>query len=96
MKLYVCWGTFQAPRPPHGHPCRNAYVALKKAGYEPEVEKVYGLGIGPIMHVNTPGRRKVTELTGQSVVPVLVTDDGEKVHDSRKIIAWAERNPATT
>ncbi len=31
MKLYVCWGTFATPRP-GGHPCRNAYVALKQAG----------------------------------------------------------------
>jgi hypothetical protein len=94
MKLYVCWGTFPTPRPPHGHPCRNAYVALKKAGYDPEVEQVHGLGIGPIKLTDTPGRRKVKELTGQSVVPVLVTDDGEKVYDSRRIIEWAKAHPA--
>jgi hypothetical protein len=28
MKLYVCWGTFQTPRP-GGHRCHNAYQALK-------------------------------------------------------------------
>ncbi len=30
MKLYVCWGTFQTPRP-GGHPCANAHEALKEA-----------------------------------------------------------------
>ena len=28
MKLYVCWGTFPTLRP-GGHPCRNAYRALR-------------------------------------------------------------------
>ena len=31
MKLYICWRTFPSPRP-GGHPCRNAYNALKEAG----------------------------------------------------------------
>ena len=31
MKLYVCWGTFQTPRP-GGHPCPNAHEALTDAG----------------------------------------------------------------
>lgn len=43
MTLYVCWGTFQTPRP-GGHSCRNDYEALRAAGHDPEVEKVYGLG----------------------------------------------------
>ncbi len=46
MKLYVCWGTFQTPRP-GGHPCHNANEALRMAGYDPEVVKVHGLGVGP-------------------------------------------------
>ena len=41
MKLYVCWGTFWSPRP-GGHPCRNAHEALREAGWDPELEKVYG------------------------------------------------------
>ena len=44
MKLYVCWGTFGSPRP-GGHPCRNAYEALREAGWDPEVEKTYGWGV---------------------------------------------------
>jgi hypothetical protein len=94
MKLYICWGTFQTPRP-GGHPCANAYNALKEAGHEPEVEKVHGLGIGPkLFQVRTDGRRKVEELSGSPTVPILVLDSGEVISDSKNIVAWAERNPA--
>ena len=95
MKLYVCWTTIQTLRPPAGHPCHNAYKALRDAGHDPEVVKVRGLGIGPsFMHWMTEGRREVQALTGQPAVPVLVTDSGEAITDSKRIIAWAEANPA--
>jgi hypothetical protein len=95
MKLYVCWGTFPTPRPPRGHPCRNAYTALRDAGYDPEVVKVHGLGIGPkFTHVMTDGRREVEELTGSPMVPVLVTDDGEVINESQLIVEWAQAHPA--
>jgi Glutathione S-transferase, N-terminal domain len=95
MKLYICWGTFQTPRP-GGHPCHNAHEALRMAGYDPEVIKVRGLGIGPSMfHWVTDGRKEVEEISGQRTVPVLVTDSGEVVNDSKRIIEWAEQNPAT-
>jgi hypothetical protein len=94
VKLYVCWTTIQTPRP-GGHPCHNAHEALRLAGYDPEVVKVHGLGIGPrFMHAMTDGRREVEELTGQRAVPVLVTDDGEVVTDSKRIVEWAEAHPA--
>jgi len=94
MKLYICWGTFQTPRP-GGHPCHNAYQALRMAGYDPELVKVYGLGIGPKMFQwTTDGRREVEELTGQRQVPVLITDSGEIINDSKRIVAWAEEHPA--
>jgi hypothetical protein len=94
MKLYICWGTFQTPRP-GGHPCHNAYEALRMAGHDPEIVKVHGLGIGPrMLNVMTDGRREVEELTGQREVPVLITDDGDVIRDSRRIVAWAEGNPA--
>lgn len=94
MKLYVCWGTFWTPRP-GGHPCHNAHEALKKAGYDPEVVKVHGLGLGPrFLHRMTPGRREVEEMTGQRMVPVLVTDEGAVIHDSKRIAEWAEEHPA--
>jgi hypothetical protein len=95
MKLYVCWGTFQTPRP-GGHPCHTAYQALKMAGHDPEVQKVYGLGIGPsVFQLKTSGRKEVEQLAGTPTVPVLVTDSGEVVADSKNIVAWAEENPAT-
>lgn len=93
MKLYVCWGTFKSPRP-GGHPCGNAYEALREAGHEPEVIKSYGLGPLPDFLNRTHGRREARRLTGKSWVPVLVTDDDEVIADSRKIVAWAKANPA--
>jgi glutathione S-transferase len=94
VKLYICWGTFQTIRP-GGHPCHNAYQALRMAGHDPEVVKVRGLGVGPrLFHRVTEGRREVERLTGQRVVPVLVTDDGEAIADSHRIIEWAEAHPA--
>lgn len=95
MKLYICWGTFQTPRL-GGHPCHNAYNALRKAGHDPELVKVHGLGIGPgVFQMKTDGRREVEELTGSPMVPVLVTDDGEVINESKRIAEWAERNPAS-
>ena len=95
MKLYVCWGTFQTPRPPRGHPCHNAHKALRDAGYDPEVIKVQGLGVGPkFLHVMTDGRREVERLTGSPTVPVLVTDDGQVINESERIVQWAKTHPA--
>ena len=92
MKLYVCWGTFPSPRP-GGHPCRNAHRELIDAGWDPEVEKVYGLGI--LGDALNPTRREVRRISGQNMVPVLVTDDGEIVSGSKKIASWARDNPAS-
>src|SRR5215210_4722692 len=94
MKLYVCWGTFRSPRP-GGHPCGNAYRALRAAGWDPEVIKSYGLGPLPDFLNATPGRREVKRLTGDNWVPVLVTDDGEVVKDSKRIVQWACEHPAS-
>jgi hypothetical protein len=94
VKLYICWGTFQTIRP-GGHPCHNAYQALKMAGHNPEVVKVRGLGIGPrFLHVMTQGRKEVEELSGQRAVPVLVIDEGEVISGSDRIVDWAEAHPA--
>jgi Glutathione S-transferase, N-terminal domain len=93
MKLYVCWGTFQTLRP-GGHPCHNAHEALRNAGHDPETVKVYGLGVGPkLFQWQTEGRKEVEALSGQSAVPVLVTDNGEVISDSKRIIEWAEAHP---
>ncbi len=57
VKLYVCWGTFPTPRP-GGHPCANAYHALKDAGHDPEVIKSYGFAPLPAALNSTAGRRR--------------------------------------
>jgi hypothetical protein len=92
VKLYVCWGTFPSPRP-GGHPCRNAHEALTAAGWDPEVDRTYGLGALPSFM--NPTRKPVRELTGDDWVPVLVTDDGEVVKGSKRIVAWAEAHPSS-
>ena len=94
MKLYVCWGTFTATPRPGGHPCGNAYQALKEAGYDPEVVKSYGWTVLPEFMNRTSGRQEVKKLTGKTTVPVLVTDDDEIVSDSKNIVAWAKKHPA--
>jgi hypothetical protein len=92
MRLYICWGTFQTPRP-GGHPCANAYEALVEAGWEPEVKRQYGWGALPSFM--NPTRSEVRDLTGDDWVPVLVTDDGEVIKDSKRIVQWTKDNPAT-
>ena len=94
MKLYVCYGTFKAAPRPGGHPCGAAYHALKEAGHDPEVIKSYGLAGLPAVFNNTRGRREAKELTGKSTVPVLVTDSGEAINESARIIEWAKSHPA--
>jgi hypothetical protein len=94
MRLYVCYGTFQTPRL-GGHPCKNAYDALRAAGHDPEVVKSYGWTLLPDAIGNrTEGRRAAKRLTGKSTVPVLELDDGTGVWDSKRIVEWAEANQA--
>jgi len=93
VKLYVCWNTAWFPRPPRGHPCHNAYKALRDAGRDPEIVKVHGLGIGPFK-LMTDARREVEELTGSPMVPALLTDEGEAINESQRIVEWARSHPA--
>ena len=86
MKLYVCWNTKQGPL---GHPCGNAYAALKEAGHDPEVIKARGLRLLPDVLNRSEARLEVQRLTGKKAVPVLVTDTGDVVSDSKRIVAWA-------
>jgi hypothetical protein len=95
MKLYICWGTFPNPLRPGNHPCRNAYNALREAGHDPELVKSYGLGILPDGMNRTAGREEVKRLSGDTWVPMLVTDDGEVIKESKKIAEWARANPAS-
>lgn len=94
MKLYVCYGTFTTTPRPGGHPCGNAYRALRDAGHHPEVKRAYGLGVlGPANNL-APARREVHDLTGNWSVPTLVLDDGTVIDGSREIVAWAKAHPA--
>ena len=87
MKLYVCYGTFPAPWRPGGHPCANAYHALREAGHDPEVVKSYGLTVLPDAIANrTSGRQAAKRLTGSSTVPVLELDDGTGIGGSKDIV----------
>lgn len=96
MKLYVCYGTFRfAPRP-GGHPCGTAYHALVDAGHRPDVVRSYGFGMMPDIFNQTPGRKEVKRLTGNNWVPLLVTDSGEAIQGSGKIVEWARAHPAGT
>ena len=93
MKLYVCYGTWKPAPRPWGHPCGLAYHTLKDAGYQPEVELTYGLGmLGPLNDLS-PGRREVKRLTGNHWVPALVLDDGEVIQGSKNIAEWAKTHP---
>ena len=56
--------------------------------------KSYGLAALPDALNKTKGRKEVKMLTGENTVPVLVTDDGEVVQESKAIVAWAKANPA--
>jgi glutathione S-transferase-like protein len=69
-------------------------ISVAEAGHDPEVIKSYGLAILPGPFNATEGRREAKRLTGKYTVPVLVTDDGEVVADSKNIVAWAEQHPA--
>jgi len=96
MKLFVCYGTWKPAPRPGGHPCGNAYHALRDAGYDPEVIRSYGLGALPsFFPVNqTAGRREVKRRTGDHWVPALITDDGKVISGSRPIMEWAAEHPA--
>jgi glutaredoxin 2 len=81
MELFVCYDRLKNVRTtgrPGGHPCGNAHA-------------VHGLGV-PLLN-KTEGRDEVARLTGQRMVPVLVTDDGEAIAGSKQIVAWAKANP---
>jgi len=92
MKLYICWGTCPVPG---GHPCRLAYEALAEAGHDPEVVKAYGTRLLADSLDWKKGGRDVQRLIDERRVPVLVTDDGEFVSDTRNIVAWAKEHPGS-
>jgi hypothetical protein len=91
VRLIVCWNTARGPL---GHPCGDAFHALTDAGHQPDVVKARGLRLLPDVLNRSAGRREAKRLTGRSVVPVLITDDGEVIPESKAIVAWAAAHPA--
>ncbi|HEU4702172.1 MAG TPA: hypothetical protein VFS37_06775 [Conexibacter sp.] len=91
MKLYVCWGAFRSP---WGHPCHHALDALRAAGHAPDVVRCYGAAGLPAWANRTRGRREVRRLSGELLVPLLVTGSGELVAGSEQIADWARAHPA--
>jgi hypothetical protein len=94
MDLYVCWTKRELHLRPGGHPCANAYEALRAAGHDPEVKYAHSLGALPDA-LQTPTRKLVREKTGKSWVPALETEDGTWISGSAEIVAWAEAHPAS-
>ena len=95
MRLYICWGTFPAPWRPGGHPCRNAYQALREPATSRRSCARTGLTPLPDALANrSDGREAARRLTGKSTVPVLELDDGTAIWDSKRIVEWARENPA--
>jgi hypothetical protein len=95
LKLYVCYGTWRRPSIyRQGHPCGNAYRALREAGHDPELIRCYGLGPLPDVLNQTRGRKRVKQLTGNTWVPALELDDGAVVDGSHAIVEWARAHPA--
>ena len=91
MKLYVCYSTTTL----NGHPCGVAHKALVDAGHDPTSSARLGWRLLPDFPFNqTPGRREVKRLTGDSTVPTLILDDGEVVDGSQAIVDWARAHPA--
>lgn len=93
MKLYVCWEAVWMLRK-RNYPCSHAYRALRDAGYDPKVIRVYGHLKLPSLFNQTPGRRAIKRLTGTLIVPAVVTDSGEVIQECKHIVAWARAHPA--
>jgi hypothetical protein len=96
VRLIVCWDTFKSHPLLGKHPCGIAYHALRDAGYDPEVKYAFGWTKLPDFLNLTPGRREAKRLTGSVTVPVLITDDGEVVAETRPIKQWAREHPASS
>jgi len=93
MKLYVCWTKREVNLKSDGHPCGNAYTALKEAGHDPKVVYAHSFGGLPDL-LQTPTRKLVKAKTGRSWVPALETDEGQWISGSGEIAAWAGQHPA--
>ena len=86
MILYTC--NQKTSGPALLHPCAKAGNALKDAGYEFELNRLFPWTRGGGV------RDEVKDLSGQENVPILVLDDGEVISGSGTIADWAKANPA--
>lgn len=94
MVLYTCkFAGNDLPGPINVHPCAKAVKALDQAGLTYEHRTVNGLRALP-WTTKDSSRDQVRELTGQSLVPVLILDDGTVVQGSGTIAEWAKQQPA--
>ncbi len=88
MILYTCGQKGSGPAALH--PCAKAVKALDDAGLSYELRTVGGYKLLP--WTRRGQRDEIRTLTGQSDVPVLVTDDGAAINGSGRIAAWAREH----
>ncbi len=94
MVLYTCkQKRNDIPGPLHLHPCAKAMRALDAAGHSYELRTVDGFKILP-WTTKSATRDEIRRLTGQSLVPCLVFDDGTAIAGSGEIADWAAAHPA--
>lgn len=92
MLLYTCK---LESKHPAWHPCGTAARALDEAGYKYEIATVRGYKNLPwTWRTRERDREVIRKLSGQSDVPLLVTDGGEVVAGTAAIKQWAAANPA--
>ena len=92
MVLYTCKaGRSDIPGPFDLHPCAKAMKALDAAGVNYEHRTVDGLRILP-WTTKSATRDEIRKLTGQSLAPCLVLDDGTAIAGSGEIAEWAKKH----
>jgi glutathione S-transferase len=95
MVLYTCGQKKHAGGlpAPIAHPCGRAAKALDDAGHDYEIKVVGGYRLMPWTWASRKrDRAEVNELSGQTLVPILVLDDGSVISGSGKIARWAQEN----
>jgi glutathione S-transferase len=94
MVLYTCkQKKNDIPGPFDLHPCAKAMKALDAAGHTYELRTVDGFRSLP-WTTKSATRDEIRRLTGQSLVPCLVFDDGTAIAGSGAIATWAREHAA--
>lgn len=89
--LYVCHGDTEGPG---FHPCRRVQEAMRAKGVE--YDKVIGGHGHPIPFLRKGSREELRRATGDTKLPALKLPDGTVLTHSKDILAWVERQPATS